>query len=173
MTLFIRAWTPSIQARWWSPSRRWRNISEIRGKSTHLRQWSSMGGSHRGRSDGADISHFYWIISEIRVKITRPWLSSSEHERLRGKSGDTSPPRICSTRSSMGGRHRGEPDGACPIIPLLNRGWKPSNDFGEIVWGRNVLIHQHINWGLNDWGRNVLRATRQADEMVWGRNDWF
>ena len=92
VTLFIRALTPSGQV--WrsrpylldnkrntsqyhsavtlfisaaSQTRIWHNISEIRGKITQPRQWSSVGGSHRCKSDGAGLGNICWIINEIRV----------------------------------------------------------------------------------------------------------
>ena len=60
----------------------------MRGKITQPRQWSTMGGSHIEQVSAMSVG------SEIQVEITRPWLCSSERERLRGKSDDTSPPRI-------------------------------------------------------------------------------
>ena len=47
--------------------------------------------SDDGESDGAVPGRTCWIIREIQVKITQPWFCSSERERLRGKSYDTSP----------------------------------------------------------------------------------
>ena len=52
---------------------------------------------------------------------------------------------------------------------------------GGMVWGQNVLLPKRqegetstrglMTRGELSWGRNALRATRLAEEMIWGQND--
>ena len=155
-----------------NPTRIWRNISEIRGKITQPRRWSSMGGSHRGKSDGAGLGgRIYWIISVIRVPDrdflhqsvnafeASPMIQVHLEYDVQGKL--TQPWRW----SSMGRRHRAESDGACPIIPLLNRELIPSNDYGKMIWGWNVLLPkcqggETSTRGYTTRGQRRLRAKR-------------
>ena len=101
-------------------------------------------------SDGACPGHICLITSEIWVKITQPWLSSSERERFRYRSDGVSltwiwrniseiRDKITQQRrwSSMSGSHRGKSDGAGlgHIYWIISEIRVPDCDF----------VHQSVN----------------------------
>ena len=144
-----------------------------------------MGGSHRDEFDGADLVHVYWIISEIRVKITRPWLCSSEGDRLRGKSDDTNPLRISRNiseirgkiaqpwrGSSIGERHRDESKTRQDLFWVAekyNTNISSKELFNRWCMSYHTSVEQRVDT-FERLGGNDLGAKRLVTETSRGRN---